>query len=496
VPARRFPALAATAALALTSLAALAVTSPGEAAPAPAAAAEPAVRMWAPQSVEGYLYGNRKQTRVDIDARLIAGADPFELWSNRASYDQEIRTVWRRASGDVALPLGSMTDFNALDDFVRVSIKNVATGKSMKSRTKDVCLNSRGYRVRPDAPARSPYPQYCFANPYSLGSVQGIQAGWSNSLLGDAESGRAGVRLGKGTWDVTISVTPAYATLLEIPAADAKRTVRVVVKHDHDSHEHGEGRGHRAPSEPAARAAAQAPTGPEQAVVDGPRPNLKSLPAWGISVAKNGNFLRFAATVWNAGDSPLVVDGFRREGEAVMDAYQYFFDGNGDQTGYQQIGEFEFDAKPSHQHWHFRDFASYTLLRADQTTAAVSKKESFCLANTDSIDQTVVNADWNPENTDLSTDCGSPGSLSLREVLAAGWGDTYAQFRAGQSFNLKKLPNGTYFIATIANPDHKLVESSTTDNVALRRIIIGGKAGARTVTVPKIGLIEEPDQQW
>ncbi len=100
----------------------------------------------------------------------------------------------------------------------------------------------------------------------------------------------------------------------------------------------------------------------------------------------------------------------------------------------------------------------------------MSKKEAFCLANTDSIDQTVVNADWNPENTDLSTDCGAPGSLSLREVLAAGWGDTYAQFRAGQSFNLKNLPNGTYYIATIANPDQRLVESDDTDNVALRKI--------------------------
>ena len=81
-------------------------------------------------------------------------------------------------------------------------------------------------------------------------------------------------------------------------------------------------------------------------------------------------------------------------------------------------------------------------------------------------------------------------------MLAAGWGDTYAQFRAGQSFNLKNLPNGTYYIATIANPNHRLVESNTTDNVALRKIVIGGKAGARTVTVPQVGIIDEPDQQW
>ena len=245
-----------------------------------------------------------------------------------------------------------------------------------------------------------------------------------------------------------------------------------------------------------ARPAAAEPTGPELEEPTGPRPNLRSLPAWGISMARNGNYLRFAATVWNAGDSPLVVDGFRRADEDVMDAYQYFFDGDGEQVGYQQVGTFGYDRKPSHQHWHFLDFASYTLLKADKTTVAVSKKEAFCLANTDSIDQTVPNADWNPENTDLSTACGEPGSLSIREVLASGWGDTYAQFRAGQSFSLKGLPNGTYYIATIANPRNRLVESDLDDNVALRRIRISGKPGARKVKVPQVGIIKEPVDQW
>ena len=110
--------------------------------------------------------------------------------------------------------------------------------------------------------------------------------------------------------------------------------------------------------------------------------------------------------MWNAGDSPLVVDGFRRDGEDLMDAYQYFFDAEGNQTGYQDVGHLHWDAKPSHQHWHFEDFARYTLLRRDKTEAAVSKKEAFCLANTDAIDLTVPDADWNPENTDLSTSCG------------------------------------------------------------------------------------------
>ena len=221
-------------------------------------------------------------------------------------------------------------------------------------------------------------------------------------------------------------------------------------------------------------------------------PDLRSLPAWAIRVSDGGNFLQFSATVWNAGDSPLVVDGFRREGEDTMDAYQYFFDAAGNQTGYQQVGEMHWDGRPTHQHWHFEDFARYSLLDASQVEAVRSRKEAFCLANTDAVDLTVPNAAWNPDNTDLSTSCGDMGSLSIREVLASGWGDTYAQFRAGQSFDLHGLPNGTYYVAVIANPENRLVESSTDNNVSLRQVIIGGTENARTVTVPRVGLVVEP----
>ena len=82
----------------------------------------------------------------------------------------------------------------------------------------------------PDAPARSPYPQYCFANPYSVGSVQGIQAGWSASVLGD-EGG--GITLAKGAYDVTISIAPTYANVFHISGGDASRTIRVRVKRAH-----------------------------------------------------------------------------------------------------------------------------------------------------------------------------------------------------------------------------------------------------------------------
>jgi hypothetical protein len=339
--------------------------------------------------------------------------------------------------------------------------------------------------VRPDAPARSPYPVGCWYNPYTLGAVQGVQEGWATPLLGDG----APLRIGPGRYTVTATVNPVFADTFGLTAAQATRTIKLRVVRD------GEGdfrAGPRATHRSVvARPAAHPPTGPQGAAEDGPRPDLRSLPAWGIGVSGNGNFLTFSATVWNAGNSPLVVDGFRRQNEDKMDAYQYFFDHDGNQTGYQAVGHMHWDPKPSHQHWHFEDFARYSLLDKDKVEAVRSKKEAFCLANTDAVDLTVPDAAWQPENTDLETSCGDLSSLSIREVLAAGWGDTYTQYRAGQSFDLRGLPNGRYYIAVIANPDDHLVESDTTNNVALRKVRIAGKPGHRKVFVPQIGIINE-----
>ncbi len=458
---------------------ALPATGPAEATSPAAVPVTPApISLWAPARVIAYGFHGRAWT--DLGLRVIAQGAPFELWSTRPSYDEPIRTVWRSASGDVALPDGSMKDFSGLHHFLDLELTPRRGGEPVTLR-KSACFDGWSERVRPEAPATSPYPRSCWYNPYTLGSVLGIQEGWA-APLGDRDRP---LRIPLGTYDVTATIAWKYAHVLGLTPAEASRSFELVVKDTQALDRPSRG---ATPARPAAHeprlASAGAPAGPV--------PDLRSLPAWGIRVAGNGNYLQFSATVWNAGDSPLVVDGFRREGEDLMDAYQYFFDGDGNQTGYQRVGHLHWDPKPTHQHWHFEDFARYVLLRADKTEAVRSKKEAFCLANTDAVDQTVPNARWNPENTDLATSCGSYSALSIREVLASGWGDTYAQFRAGQSFNLRGLPNGTYYVAVMANPGGRLVESSTDNNVSLRKVIIRGTEGHRTVTVPQVGIIDEP----
>jgi hypothetical protein len=115
-----------------------------------------------------------------------------------------------------------------------------------------------------------------------------------------------------------------------------------------------------------------------------------------------------------------------------------------------------------------------------------SGKEAFCLANTDAVDLTIPNAKWRPDNTDLSSSCGQNTAVAVREVLDVGGGDTYSQDRQGQSFDITSVPNGTYYIEVKANPSNKLTELSTKNNTALRKIVLGGTATARTLKVPSV----------
>ncbi|MFE6816678.1 lysyl oxidase family protein [Streptomyces sp. NPDC057677] len=237
------------------------------------------------------------------------------------------------------------------------------------------------------------------------------------------------------------------------------------------------------------------PTG-TPSVPNVPKPDLRSLPAYGITISDGGpqaapgkDYLAFSANVWNAGPAQLVVDGFRSPGKAKMDAYQYFYDAKGKQVGYTPTGTMEWDPRPGHVHWHFTDFASYRLLKADQKEAVRSGKEAFCLANTDAVDYTVKNANWHPYNTDLSTACGQENSISVREVLDVGSGDTYTQDLPGQSFDITDLPNGTYYIQVLANPAKRLKETNLDNNSALRKVVLGGAPGRRTVTVPVHDLV-------
>lgn len=505
---------------------------------------------------------------LDLGTYVAVDDAPLEFRVTRKSYKDPVvaEQVLRKGTSTTTrtLPAGLVKDFTGLPGFLEVTVTDAAGTEVAKSKG-TFCPNNASGRIRPDAPATSHYPESCPTNPFTLGSVWGVEKGWaSNSSTVDYDKP---VDLPAGEYTAKVRVAKKYRDLFSIP--DDRPTVKVTVREsggggggggqgaaaagksgahhgaghgtgghgtDHGSahgtghgsahsghhygprgadaptppalshaledrgraHHLGDGPGHTDGSRiaPALKPNAKRPTGRAGVPANVPKPDLRSLPAWDIAITdgEDGDvpgkdYLAFSANVWNAGPAPLVVDGFRSPGKDLMDAYQYFYDANGKQVGYTPTGTMEWDPRIGHEHWHFTDFASYRLLSADQSKEVRSGKEAFCLANTDAIDYTVKNANWHPYNTDLSTACGQQNSISVREVLDVGSGDTYTQYRPGQSFDITDLPNGTYYIQVIANPEKRLKETNLKNNVALRKVVLGGKPGARTVTVPPHELI-------
>ncbi|MFD4372425.1 lysyl oxidase family protein [Streptomyces sp. NPDC058486] len=528
---------------------------------------------------------------LDLGTYLTAEGTPLELKVTRKSYKDPVtitQTVFEGGRTKAkALPLGTVKDFSGLPGFAEISVTD-KTGKVVYNRAESFCPNNASGRVRPDAPATSKYPESCPTNPFTLGSVWGVEKGWAANTY--AGSYTQPVKLAAGKYTAKVRVAKKYRDLFGI--ADRPATVKLTIEERSwedgraaAAGEHaGHGAAHQAPSGQGAheghgtqagqgaqaghaghgpghaptpaqvaapqtsgagpsynvghgplkaappalpwalkklqagRAGVQAagdtagqtdgsrqapaltphrarPTG-TPSVPNVPKPDLRSLPAYGITISDGGvqnvpgkDYLAFSANVWNAGPAQLVVDGFRSPGKAKMDAYQYFYDAQGKQVGYTPTGTMEWDPRPGHVHWHFTDFASYRLLKADKKEAVRSGKEAFCLANTDAVDYTVKNANWHPFNTDLSTACGQENSISVREVLDVGSGDTYTQDLPGQSFDITDLPNGTYYIQVLANPAKRLKETNLDNNSALRKVVLGGTPGRRTVTVPAHELV-------
>ena len=467
--------------------------------PAGGAAAEAAptaspIRIWMPSEVAAE-HGNRR-VHARLGIQLIAQNAPFELWSTRADHDSPIVTEWRSGSSRGQLPAGTMKDFSGIRKFVTLTVRR-PDGTTVERLDRKACLASwMPQRLTPTAVPLSPYPRYCPYHPFTQGSVQGIPQDYAIPL-----EVRSAFTLEPGRYRVEASIKPAIAEALGVSEADATATSTLVVPrkkdqegHDHGSHPHESEPGRTA--SPRLQPADARPTADRAGAPAGPLPDLRSLPAFGIDLNPKQTQLRFAATVWNAGTSPLVLDGFRNtEDESRMDTYQYFYDAEGAQTGYQRVGSMLYHGA-NHQHWHYEDFAEYSLVDADKKPVEASRKISFCLANTDAVDLTRPGADWLQDTDDLGSVCGDVGALAVRQQLSAGHGDTYLQFRAGQAIPITGVPNGTYYLKVSANPFGRLIESDAANNVAYRKIRLVGRPGERRVVVPQVGRIVEPQSMF
>ena len=410
----------------------------------------------------------------------------FELWATRLpDGGVDVKQMVRRSEKPSQvrhLPLDPETTFElGLARFLKLTWSDDA-GNQIAQQEVPFCPASWDMtRMNDSGPTGPTFPQFCGSH-LTQTTVWGIDAGWAVGALSGASVEDPGLE--DGTYTLRIEINDPYVRLFGVPKAQRSHTLSVTVFTEEDPFP-------CRPDEPfcfsAARVqhgqAARGPRANQPKIPPGANglPDLIPLPAFAIGVAneEGRDNLVFGANVWNRGPGPLVVEGFRTGDSNVMPATQYFFS-RGKITGKASAGAFHFHDAPDHFHWHFEDFAGYQLLDADQNTVVTSGKQSFCLAPTDPINMTVPGAQWQPERIGFGSACGFPESVWIREVMPVGWGDTYFQFVSGQSFDITEVPNGEYIVRVVTNASRNLREANYDNNVALRRIVLGGSPGERT----------------
>lgn len=114
-----------------------------------------------------------------------------------------------------------------------------------------------------------------------------------------------------------------------------------------------------------------------------------------------------------------------------------------------------FEYAPCHKHFHFQNFAQYTLLDDAGTTVIHGRKQAFCARDSARADQ---GADFVPKY-----DCVNQG-------IQKGWADVYDPSLPCQYLDITDLPSGTYWLEVEVNPNKAITEVDYENNHARVRV--------------------------
>jgi hypothetical protein len=204
-------------------------------------------------------------------------------------------------------------------------------------------------------------------------------------------------------------------------------------------------------------------------------PNMEALNASDLrleTTADGAVLLRLSATTWNSGHGPLeLIAGEVDSANAKQKVYQRIY---ADDGSFRDVLAGSFTWHEAHGHFHFDDYALYTLQPVDAPGASERSgaKTTFCIIDTDRINHRLPGA---PKRPVYST-CGD-----TLQGMSVGWGDTYKYHLAGQEIDVTGLPAGDYNLSIEVDPKGRIVELDDTDNVATIRIRLDVDAGTVTV---------------
>ncbi len=190
------------------------------------------------------------------------------------------------------------------------------------------------------------------------------------------------------------------------------------------------------------------------------QPNLTPFPAKDIRVVTGSDgrlYLRFSTLSWNKGWGPLeLIAGTVDNANGKQEVLQRIYSSNGSSRDVS-AGSFLWHA--GHNHFHFDDYALYTLQFASAPGASdrTSAKTTFCVMDTTRVNTKLPGA---PKRAAYKT-CGA-----TKQGMSVGWGDQYGYQLAGQAIDITDLPNGDYNLKIEIDPKDHLVELDRSDNIS------------------------------
>lgn len=245
-------------------------------------------------------------------------------------------------------------------------------------------------------------------------------------------------------------------------------------------------------------------------------PDLRTLPALGdpwlnLTHSKKKLVLHLSNRIGNHGPGPLELFAGPADTDCTNDgqypgndleADQRIFDDThapygqfdpGDEVGQEiQVGCFEFH--PAHDHWHYQDFAQYSLVdvQTDELVAGPSKKIGFCILDGDDLawdddrdgDSDLPGSPSSPVYPGSANGCGTGQSTTgpTSMGLSVGYADIYTYYLPGQRLEITGIDRGVYCLVSKANPDHgevgepQIEEGDDTNNARRARIRINPQA--------------------
>jgi Bacterial Ig domain/Lysyl oxidase len=201
------------------------------------------------------------------------------------------------------------------------------------------------------------------------------------------------------------------------------------------------------------------------------------VPAPQISIVGSGStrMLQYTHDTFNGGSGPLVIQPVYNPASGNYQGTQYIYSFSaGKWTLANQIpvaGAFVFDAAHGHFHFPFSTYGLYALNSDGSigSPVALSTKIGFCINDSFIYDPSLPNAgalgNLGP--------CTDPTSLRGLNIGAV---DEYDQTDEGESISIAGVPDGTYWLRVVVDPNNYLAESDKSNNETDVKLAIQGSS--------------------